>query len=88
MWLVKGAPDLMQPLLGLPSTPDFGSSRSHKVQTVGIGVENSGHFAGFIPNEPFHATVFPAEQPGVFAGEEFDGLPRLPKYQRVCRPVA
>src|SRR5271155_1587810 len=42
--------------------------------TVGMGLENSGHFAGFIPKEPFHPTVFPAEERVVLAGEKFDGF--------------
>jgi hypothetical protein len=42
--------------------------------TVGMGVKNSGHFAGFIPKEPFHPTVFPAEERVVLAGEKFDGF--------------
>src|SRR5580698_9060887 len=46
--------------------------------TVGMGVENSGHFAGFIPKEPFHPTVFPAEERVVLAGEKFDGFPVCP----------
>src|SRR5271163_3961051 len=46
--------------------------------TVGMGVENSGHFAGFIPKEPFHPTVFPAEECVVLAGEKFDDFPVCP----------
>ena len=39
-----------------------------------MGVENSGHFAGFIPKEPFHPTVFPSEKRVVLAGKKFDGF--------------
>src|SRR5208282_1067194 len=46
--------------------------------TIGMGVENSGHFAGFIPKEPFHPTVFPAEERVVLAGEKFDDFPVCP----------
>ena len=46
--------------------------------TVGLGVENSGHFAGFIPKEPFHPTVFAAEERVVLAREKVDGFPIYP----------
>jgi hypothetical protein len=41
---------------------------------VAMGVENSGHFAGFIPKKPLHPTVFPAEERVELAGEKFNGL--------------
>jgi hypothetical protein len=46
--------------------------------TVAMGVENSGHFAGFIAKEPFHPTVFPAEERVELAGEKFGDFPACP----------
>src|SRR5208282_1366927 len=46
--------------------------------TIGMGVENSGHFAGIIPKEPFHPIVFPAEERVVLAGEKFGAFPVRP----------
>jgi hypothetical protein len=62
---------------GLPTISPAGDTLWHSLGfefTVGMGVENSGHFAGFIPKEPFHPTVFPAEERVVLAGEKFDGF--------------
>src|SRR5271155_3374903 len=50
--------------------------------TVGMGVENSGHFAGFIPKEPFHPTIFPAEERVILAREKFDGFPVCPSVNK------
>jgi hypothetical protein len=46
--------------------------------TVGMGVENSGHFAGIVSKEPLHPTVFPSEERVVLAGKKFDGFPVCP----------
>jgi len=48
--------------------------------TVGMRVENSGHFSRFIPKEPFHPTVFAAEERVVLTGEKFDHFPVCPSF--------
>jgi hypothetical protein len=71
----------LKPKDGLSGPPTHDLSRGDTLWhslgfefTVGMGVENSGHFAGFVPKEPFHPTVFPAEERVVLAGEKFEGF--------------
>src|SRR5271170_2652917 len=48
--------------------------------SVGKRVENAGHLAGFVADEPLHPPVFPVEERVVLAGHKFRLLlagPRL-----------